>query len=63
MRTAIETPVFVLVIGALLAGLAWGAEPVTAVSENAELDTRSISTVMVAENQNLDTRSYTVSFS
>jgi len=53
--------VFALAAGALLAGLA-GAE-VTAVSDAAALDTRSLSIVTDVEEQDLDTRSFTTDWS
>jgi len=53
--------VFALAAGALLAGLA-GAE-VTAVSDAAALDTRSLSRVTDVEEQELDTRSFTEDWS
>ncbi len=60
MRTT-NGMVFALAAGALLAGLA-GAE-VTAVSDAAALDTRSISAVADAEERDLDTRSFTTDWS
>ena len=60
MRTT-NGMVFALAAGALLAGLA-GAE-VTAVSDAAALDTRSLSIVTDAEERNLDTRSFTTDWS
>jgi len=53
--------VFALAAGALLAGLA-GAE-VTAVSDAAALDTRSLSRVTDVEEQELDTRGFTEDWS
>ena len=50
-----------LAAGALLAGLA-GAE-VTAVSDAAAVDTRSLSAVADVDDQDLDTRSFTVDWS
>ncbi len=60
MRTT-NGMVFALAAGALLAGLA-GAE-VTAVSDAAALDTRSLSRVTDVEEQELDTRSHTTDWS
>ena len=60
MRTT-NGMVFALAAGALLAGLA-GAE-VTAVSDAAALDTRSLSRVTDVEEQELDTRSFTTDWS
>ena len=60
MRTT-NGMVFALAAGALLAGLA-GAE-VTAVSDAAALDTRSLSRVTDVEEQELDTRSFTEDWS
>ena len=60
MRTT-NGMVFALAAGALLAGLA-GAE-VTAVSDAAALDTRSLSIVTDVEEQDLDTRSFTTDWS
>ncbi|HPB10244.1 MAG TPA: hypothetical protein PLT74_03210 [Kiritimatiellia bacterium] len=50
-----------LAAGTLLAGLA-GAE-VTAVSDAAAVDTRSLSAVADVDDQDLDTRSFTVDWS
>ena len=50
-----------LAAGVLLAGLA-GAE-VTAVSDAAAVDTRSLSAVADVDDQDLDTRSFTVDWS
>ncbi|MDA3925640.1 MAG: hypothetical protein PF904_13155 [Kiritimatiellae bacterium] len=52
---------FILIVGAFLVSGA-GAE-VSAVSDDALLDTRMLSSVVVIENQDLDTRSYTVDLS
>ena len=56
-----RTAVFALAAAALLAGIA-GAE-VTALSEDAALDTRSLSAVAAIEDEALDTRSFTVDWS
>jgi hypothetical protein len=56
-----NTAFFALAAGALLA-LGAGAA-VSAVSEDAPLDTRSLSAVAAAEDEQLDTRSFTVDWS
>jgi len=60
MRTT-NGMVFALAAGALLAGLA-GAE-VTAVSDAAALDTRSLSAVAAVEDEGMDTRGFTEDWS
>ena len=60
MRTA-NGILFALAAAVLLAGMA-GAE-VTALSEDAALDTRSLSAVADVDDQELDTRSFTVDWS
>ncbi len=60
MKTA-NRMVFALAVVALLVRLAGAA--VTAVSDTALLDTRSLSTVTDIEEQDLDTRSHTMDWS
>jgi len=64
MKTTNGMIVALAAAGLLLAGLAVGADdPVTAVSEEVSLNTRSISAVAVETDQDLDTRSHTEAYS
>jgi len=52
-----------MTVVALLAGWGWAYAPVAAVSEDAPLDTRSVSAMADIDDQELDTRSYTMDWS